>query len=391
MLNTLLLIGSYQSLIFSILLLAGGTRKGNCRLILGSFFMLLFLHHFTRFLLEVSLEHWYLYAEFITIPVALLLFPVFNMYVRCIVDKKRGLKRTLIHFIPSFLFFIIYAFEYGTMPLSDKFIYFKMNYWEILTIGLKSYKAALLASIALFAVIPFQALYYSTDALKQIFKHRKAIKDQFASIENKKLTWILVTMGLFCGAAIFGIGAIFWSGHFSDEVYFLIAVPVFTAIGIFGVYQNEIYINRTMIQINEPLAVEIAKGPDGNEINLKIEETEACEPQKAISASVIQEYFERSKPYLDPDLSINDVARALNTNKTYLSRMFNTLFGDNFYTFVNRYRINETKQKLRDVSSQSFSIEGIATLCGFRSQSAFYAAFKAFEGVTPSVYRRGYS
>lgn len=92
--------------------------------------------------------------------------------------------------------------------------------------------------------------------------------------------------------------------------------------------------------------------------------------------------------FLNPEITLADVSKKLNTNTAYLSRTMNEKIGNNFNNFINQYRINEAKRLLIDKAHQHLSIEGIAKTAGFKSKSVFNAAFKKMTGVTPSFYQR---
>jgi AraC-like DNA-binding protein len=51
--------------------------------------------------------------------------------------------------------------------------------------------------------------------------------------------------------------------------------------------------------------------------------------------------------------------------------------------YRNTLRIQHATQLLRDGAHLTTSIEGIATISGFKSKSAFYLAFKAVHGIRP--------
>ena len=51
--------------------------------------------------------------------------------------------------------------------------------------------------------------------------------------------------------------------------------------------------------------------------------------------------------------------------------------------YRNTLRIQHATQLLRDGAHLTTSIEGIATLSGFKSKSAFYLAFKAVHEMSP--------
>jgi len=85
------------------------------------------------------------------------------------------------------------------------------------------------------------------------------------------------------------------------------------------------------------------------------------------------------------DLTLDSVAQALGYSKFYISRTLKELFGCNFRSLINSYRIALAQNLL--ISDDS-SIARIAGQCGFQSQSAFTRTFLAHTGMTPSQYRR---
>ena len=102
---------------------------------------------------------------------------------------------------------------------------------------------------------------------------------------------------------------------------------------------------------------------------------------------LLEEVMEKRKPYLNPKLSIYDLAKMISTNYKYLSRHINQEYEMNFVNYINSYRIKEAKEKLLDSSTKNYKIEAIAELSGFHSKSAFNTAFKKNIGNTPSEYR----
>ncbi len=98
--------------------------------------------------------------------------------------------------------------------------------------------------------------------------------------------------------------------------------------------------------------------------------------------------MEREKPYLDSELTLPQLAEKLRTSTHHLSQLVNEGLGVNFADFINQYRIEAMKTKLRDPAYGHLKIEEIAYQTGFNSKSTFQAAFKKFAGVTPSEYRK---
>jgi AraC-like DNA-binding protein len=69
-----------------------------------------------------------------------------------------------------------------------------------------------------------------------------------------------------------------------------------------------------------------------------------------------------------------------------LSSRINKEYSQNFNEFINSFRIQEVVQALQTQQHQSYTIMGLAQKAGFKSASAFYAAFKKEKGTTPTSY-----
>lgn len=90
--------------------------------------------------------------------------------------------------------------------------------------------------------------------------------------------------------------------------------------------------------------------------------------------------------FLDSKLSLPDLADRLGVSVNYLSQTINEQAGQNFFDFVNSYRVDLAKKLL--VESGKMNVLAIAMDSGFNSKSAFYNAFKKQTGMTPSEFRR---
>lgn len=102
----------------------------------------------------------------------------------------------------------------------------------------------------------------------------------------------------------------------------------------------------------------------------------------------IDERMQRDKPFLQPDITLEHLAEALDVPSRDLSMVINRHFGINFYEFINRYRISEAQRLLRSETAQSKTITDIYLAVGFNSKSVFNTFFKKIVGVTPSQYRK---
>jgi AraC-like DNA-binding protein len=114
-----------------------------------------------------------------------------------------------------------------------------------------------------------------------------------------------------------------------------------------------------------------------------------------ISETICKRYIEKlktfmknEKPYLDPSLSLNNLAEQLSIPPRHLSQVINDSLNKNFFDLVSDYRIDETKQMLQDPTNKKKTILEILYDAGFNSKSSFNLLFKKKVGVTPSEYRK---
>ncbi|MEI6436903.1 MAG: helix-turn-helix domain-containing protein, partial [Bacteroidota bacterium] len=89
------------------------------------------------------------------------------------------------------------------------------------------------------------------------------------------------------------------------------------------------------------------------------------------------------KIHIDKKITLTELAKRLNTNKSYLSAILNNTYEMNFNDFINQWRVKEACTVLMNPESAKMSMDQIAELSGFNSRSAFYKAFKKFTGMSP--------
>jgi AraC-like DNA-binding protein len=95
-----------------------------------------------------------------------------------------------------------------------------------------------------------------------------------------------------------------------------------------------------------------------------------------------------NKPYLDAELTLTELAKRLGVTRSQLSQLINEGTGDNFYDFVNKYRVEQVKALMIDPTMKHYNMLGLALESGFKSKSTFNLIFKRFTGLTPSEYRK---
>jgi AraC-like DNA-binding protein len=98
------------------------------------------------------------------------------------------------------------------------------------------------------------------------------------------------------------------------------------------------------------------------------------------------ELMDEENVYLQPDLSLPQLAGMVRCSVNHLSQVINAEFGASFFEFLNQYRIADAKTIL--ASDPKCHALDVALRVGFNSNSTFYSAFKKICHVTPAQFRR---
>ena len=92
------------------------------------------------------------------------------------------------------------------------------------------------------------------------------------------------------------------------------------------------------------------------------------------------------KRFLAPQLTIDDLAAEMGTNKLYMSRYINRKHGANFSTWITQLRLEEAKNYMKE--NPNVKQEEVAIHSGFSSSSYFSRVFSRFESMTPAAWRK---
>lgn len=104
-------------------------------------------------------------------------------------------------------------------------------------------------------------------------------------------------------------------------------------------------------------------------------------------ANKIHQLMMEHKYYLEPDMTLERLAKKLKMQEYQLSTLLNKNVQKNFFDFINYYRTEHAKQLMSSTMDKSYSILDILYDSGFNSKSAFNRCFKKYTGITPSEYR----
>jgi AraC-like DNA-binding protein len=119
----------------------------------------------------------------------------------------------------------------------------------------------------------------------------------------------------------------------------------------------------------------------------KDKETEK-QPISLETVALVQQYMTEQKPYLNHLLNIDNLANQMNITPRTLSQIINRHFHQNFFEFINQYRVQESKKLLVSEQHKKSTMLEVMDLAGFNSKATYNTFFKKIVGLTPTQYRK---
>lgn len=119
-----------------------------------------------------------------------------------------------------------------------------------------------------------------------------------------------------------------------------------------------------------------------------LSQTELVPRPAADFLTTLESYMAEEKPFLDPRLTLGQLAGAVGVPARELSQAIGAGGDGSFYSLVSRHRVAEAKELLSSPHEARTSVEAIGLMSGFRSRSTFYEAFRKEVDMTPAEFRR---
>ena len=165
----------------------------------------------------------------------------------------------------------------------------------------------------------------------------------------------------------------------------------------FGIYTSEIggLANKYIVQVNNIILicyllwrVETLSDLSNNDLPSSIRSHSTVVPLSIKNiGSLLQQHCIDERLYLQHDLNLSQLAKAIGTNRFYLSQYFSSL-DTNYNAYINDLRINHFVSLYHDAvaTQRSFTAQQLALESGFRSYSTFRNAFKCKMGQSVTVW-----
>ena len=399
--RNLITIGIYQLLLFTFLLFFYGRSKPTSKKILAVFFLDAWIYYLVLGMYYLGNYQATILLYHLFVPAVLALCPLFYLYVKSLTNENFSFDgRKLLHFLPALIFFMINTPVFLMLTPEQSKWFIKYGFAETGS-GQIVKLCTYIYYLWNFGVFALQIVFYLYLVIKEILQHKKKIREVFSNLQKKKLNWLIWCTGLFF--ALLVINNTLLQTDAVDAIIvriaYNIAMIVITAfLGFAGLRQIDIYDEIKVAdmahtdgdshKVKDQGRDEIQRQTNVAErSNNKYVASALSEEEKKKIVDVLENIMQTKKLFLNPELKITDVASEVLFPRKQISQAMNEKLSNNFYNFINRYRIEEAKRLLEDTKYSKFSIEGIAHQSGFNSRSSFYTAFRNETGVTPSQFR----
>jgi AraC-like DNA-binding protein len=379
------IVGAVQGFLLAILLFTK-YRQSEANIILGWLILLYSLFVIFVFfggIRDISLNYPHVLLLFDGLP--FLFGPLHLMYVGKLTDTRLKFARPhWLHFIP----FIVYKLFYLQV--------FFMSKEELSTIILQVERNIRPLHISIFGMlIAVQGLIYVTVALYIFKEYSNKIKFTFSSLDKINLSWLryFTVLALIVWIIVFVDNILTIAGINSPPLRVL--VPFLTSLfvyatGYIGMFKTEIFLQSDIsdnIHEAKNLAVESAQTEIMNKEDKKYQKSGLTEEKADEYLERLKLLMEKDLIYTNPDITLRNLSARLGTSTHNVSEVLNSRLNQNFFDFINRYRIRKVKEDLLDKNKDHLTLLGIAMEAGFNSKSGFNAIFKRYIGQTPSEYR----
>jgi AraC-like DNA-binding protein len=390
----------YQCLVLFILLFISRSESGgSSRGIFGLFNLLLAAYFAFNLLYRVKAFQAIAYIYYPILPVILCLIPTFYLYILSITEINFRLKaKHALHFIPAAGILLLNTpFLFMSFTQKIQYLSFTFNFQK--NDPLIMYLLVIYV-VSIFIIVNIQLVVYLILTIRQYQNHLSFIESHFSNTEQIDTAWtrsFMISFLIFfiINNMLYIIG--FRQHPLAGILYTLSMLGITLFAGVRGLNQKETVIQSTA-DTGEPVpqtqqATEegpVDHFPENRNEQLrmiKYQGSSLTDEQKQVLAKKLKLLMQNEKVFTQSNLTIDHLAQRLQTNSKYISQIINEFYQQNYFQFINAYRIEEAKQLLTSPAGDKYSILGISSMAGFASKSTFNTAFKKITGVTPSEFK----
>jgi len=298
--------------------------------------------------------------------------PYLFLYTKYLINGREEFqRRDFLHFAPVVAIVTLHLFF-----LRDAISFNEVSFFE---------RDEFLWARILFGLIFFSSvLIYTLLTFQRLNVYRKELKSNISyDSGGQQLIWLNFIALLFSSLFVIymvvgGVNALTFSERIelAPVTNFGLTTLAY-AVSYFGLRQPSIFVSLYK-----------AIKTNGLEFEDESAKTKFTKSQAEELSLKLNRHMREDKPYLNPEVTLSNLAANIGITKYDLTHLLNDFIGQNFFSYVNEFRLNDVIKKLEDTSYDHLTIMSIAYECGFKAKSTFNGLFKQHTGLTPTEYKR---
>ncbi|MDO1445784.1 helix-turn-helix domain-containing protein [Rhodocytophaga aerolata] len=383
------LLGAVQGVFLAAIFFAARKNNRYSNFLLASLLFFLSLDIFEIFLCYTNYIFYVPWMVNIAEPFSFLYGPFAYFYARSLTSPEFRFERKHIpYFVPALLYFIYripFYLQSNAFKLHDVIQSYQKPYsidYELKPIAW--FPDGINISGEWFDVVLFiWSLPFNMYSIYLAYSYARSHRISLLTTQNTSLKWlVLTTCYLTLTFIVFGLIS-FTDTRDLGDIYIATAMSLV----LYGMSFYVIVKSQVLDHKQVPVPAEVPQPEAKRKYEKSALPTELADDM----LPRLKQYMEQQKPFLNSELGLPELAAALSISTHHLSQLINEGLGQNFFDFINSYRIDEIKKQLHDPKLSHIKIEEIAFQNGFNSKSAFNTAFKKFTQTTPSQFRKSIS
>ncbi|MDQ2077049.1 AraC family transcriptional regulator [Marinimicrobium sp. ABcell2] len=292
-----------------------------------------------------------------------LLGPLLYWYVASVLYRGFHFRPLdLLHLVPTLLVGILLIWNYYRLPTTEQInLMWDMSFmWSPLMSRLVSgWHISVIA--------------YGCWCLVLLWRYHRELHQVYANVEQRERMWLVWIVAGFVLIAAWRLLV-----HVIGDA---LSAGISNAMGIVSNYIMFLFVNSLVF-----ISIRYTHLFGGlNSLKGESDATAEFTPEQI---QRVERLMQTERAYLEPDVTIESLAKRLSLPERTLSRILNQHFGKNFFEFINSYRVEDAKRLLTDPDYQTWTMLEVLAEAGFTSKSTFNAIFKKQVGQTPSQYRQ---
>lgn len=395
--SSLLLVGTVPALLHAVLLVVRARREERWSDLLAACILLVGALYVSQWMLGFG--GWYDDRDGRTTTMfyvlwdhLLLLGPLCWLYFRAVTNTDfRWNRQHLLHFIPWLLYVLPFvgvvlydwigvrllagqAFDFfgGTRGPAMEWVHTHGGY----------------PGEAVLALIRLTLIAYLVFTVRDYLRYRHYLKQEFSNADQLNLSGLglllsLLLVGISLTVVIEGVNLFSAAPKYTDAwlSYFTMSVLLLFA----GVqfYSVDTRLTRSLRFSGADAGAMEVGSPENTPTTSYPSPTLAPSAEDAVWADKLDRYLAAHPVHLNPELKLGDLAQALGTNSSVISRVINSTYRLNFNDFINARRCEAFLEKIRAGEHRRHTLLSLALDAGFNSKSTFNRAFRKRYGKSP--------